>query len=444
MVPLNLRDETRVLLIKMNAGTMIEVEISSIFHELLLIISYLAGAVFSIHIGRKNNIHPVVTALLVLIATIFYLLFFNYFVSHSGNWFPELQSGFPHIDKSFGMAGIFFGMMIAGILLRIPHTILYKFSYPVLIVYGISNLGCLGGHCLEVHTGLFHLQDYQNFLGSFRIGTFLKTGLLADPSLLPILFKITAGFVALAVLYPFLDKFRNPRNLFIMVFASILLISYINQFFFIPDKNHPVFHRLLGMNIFQWAILMVTSLALIHVIIEESTRRYRNPRLRVKSPSYYKVLFLYVLVLFIAFHDSTYIAKTNPSIFIIGFSFTTIVMVLYFYERIRLSAIRYATILIILAAGFLFLQTRFFNPENDIPEFSNAIYEMVSGKREALGKDRITAKLPSEKKRYQFFESHQLGHESLTLSPIHSVADRVLGKYTDHSLEIPAIEDLEQ
>jgi hypothetical protein len=51
-----------------------ETEISGIFHELFLVIAYLTGVILAILTGRKNNIHPSVSLLLILICTILFLL----------------------------------------------------------------------------------------------------------------------------------------------------------------------------------------------------------------------------------------------------------------------------------------------------------------------------------------------------------------------------------
>jgi hypothetical protein len=381
---------------------------------------------------------------MLLIGTLSYLFFFNYFVLHSESWYPILQSGFPHVDKSFGLIGAIFGLYLCGMLLRIPLSILYKFSFPILIIYGISNLGCLGGHCGEVHTGLFHFQDYVTIMVSFEIGRFLGTGLLSDQFSIPILFKIIAGFIAIATLYQFKDKFKNPRNIFLMVFSSIFLISFTNQFLIDPSVSHPVFDQLLGMNIFQWAIMIVTSLMLLTVFTNESNRKNRNPKLKIKQPSHYKIFSIYAIIFFIGFQDSSFISETNPAIFIIGFSFTTFFLILYFHKKIRLSAIRYPTIMILLAAGILFLQTGFFNPKFGDSDYSrrNLENKTKNGGADSLREIHISS--PVDHKNLPYINSHQLGHQSLTFSPINTFADIIVEKYTDHTLEEPVTEDKHQ
>jgi hypothetical protein len=423
---------------------MIEIEISSIFHEIFLIISYVAGLISAVIVGRKNNIQPVATTLILLISTITYLFFFNYFILHAGNWYQILQSVFPHIDRSFGLVGVIFGLTFSGMLLRIPLSILYKFSIPILIIYGISNVGCLGGHCSDVHAGLFHTRDYLNFLASFRIGPFLKTGLLADPSRIPILFKILAGSISAVALYQYQDKFKNPGNIFFSVFSSLFLISFVNQFLIHPVTSYPVFNRLLGLNIFQWAILTVTSLVLIYIFTNESSRKHRSPKLRIKAPSKYKIFLLYVVVLYFAFQDSAYISNTSPSIFIIGFSFSTLLLVLYFHERIQLTAIRYATILIILIAGALFLQTSFFSPVKENKDNINRTSEKKGDNRNVkLGPGTIHS-IPAGKDIPQIIESHQSGDKPISLSPLYSIAEVVPEKSSDQSMGKPVIDDLDQ
>lgn len=368
-----------------------EIEISSIFHEVFLIISYLAGLFFSILVGMQNKVRPVVTALMILMATLFYLFFYHYFVSYAGEWHELLRAGFPHIDKSVGMTGIMFGLILSGLFLRVPLSVLYQFSFPVLIIYAISNLGCLGGNCTEVHSGFFHFDSYLHL---FQNRSNLLTVVLQDLPRFQILFKIISGFGIAAVLYSFRDRFRNPSNIFLTALSAILLISFVNQIFMQPVSGNSVFSRLLGLNIFQWAILMATFLILTHVFNNESTRNHRNPRLRVKSPSAYRFLILYGSVLLIAFHDSDWISKTNPSLFFIGFSFSTFLLVLYFHQKIRLSAIRYATILIILIAGIFFLQSRFFNPENENPETLKDIPEKGLDKRQVILLKKIRQPFP--------------------------------------------------
>lgn len=409
-----------------------EIEISSIFHEVMLIISYVVGVFFSIQIGKQNHIRPVVTALLILITTVFYLFFYYYFMSHANQWFELLRPGFPHLDKSVGMFGIILGLIISGILLRIPYPVLYKFSLPVLIIYAISNLGCLGGKCLETHAGFFHFDTYQYL---FRNGSTLFAAILDDRSRVQTLFKIIPGIGVAATLYLFRNRFWNPSNILFTAFSSMLLIIFVNQFFIQPVAGNSVFNRLLGLNIFQWAIAMVTFLALIYVFINESNRDHRNPRKRIKSPSDYKILILYLIILLTAFHDSSWISKTNPSIFVIGFSFTTFLLILYFHKRIRLYAIRYATILIILLAGILFLQTRFFSPQNQNPDVLNNPSERRLDREQVINQGRIVQRTPIEKEDLQFVEFHRLGHESLTQYPVHTFSDEVVDKYTDHPIQ---------
>ena len=423
---------------------MIEIEISSIFHELFLILAYVAGVISAVMVGRKNNIQPVVTTLILLVSTISYLFFFNYFILHAGSWYHILRSGFPHIDRSVGLVGVIFGLIFSGLLLRIPLSILYKFSFPILIIYGISNVGCLGGHCSDVHAGLFHTQDYVNFLASFSIGPFLKKGLLADPSRIPIMFKIFTGFISVVVFYRYQDKLKNPRNIFFIVFASLFLMTFVNQFLIRPVIYYPVFNRLLGLNVFQWAILMVTFLMLIYIFTNESTRKYKSPKLRIKAPSKYKIFLLYVLVLYIAFHDSSYISNTNPSIFVIGFSFTTFLLVLYFHNKIRLTAVRYAAILIILLAGALFLQTSFFSPVKENKDTINWKSEETEDNRNVkLGPGTIHS-IPAGKDRSPLIKFHQLGDEPIALFSLYSIADAVLEKSSDHSMGKPVLEDPDQ
>ncbi len=412
---------------------MIEIEISSIFHEVFLIISYVTGVISAIIVGRKNNIQPIITTLIILISTIFYLFFINFIVTHSGNWYLVLASGFPHIEKSFGLAGVIFGLILSGLLLRIPLSILYKFSFPILIIYGVSNLGCLGGHCNEVHTGLFHGRDYLNFLASFSIGNFLNKELLADASCLAILFKILAGGISATSLFFFLKKFKNPRNIFLMVFSSIFLISFISQFLIHPTTSHPVFNRLLGLNIFQWAMLMILSLMMLKVLIDELLRDRRKPKLRIKSTSTYKIFILYTIILYVAFHDASYIINTNPSIFIMGFSFTTILMVLYFHQRIRNSAIRYATILIILTAGSLFLQTSFFSPGNQNQDIINRSPERRLDNQNVKREQDPFHTILVNNERPQFVKPSYMKHESLILSPLNSMSDVFSMEYSKNS-----------
>jgi hypothetical protein len=200
-----------------------------------------------------------------------------------------------------------------------------------------------------------------------------------------------------------------------------------------PVSDNSVFTRLLGLNIFQWAILTVTFLILTHVFINESTRSHRNPRLRVKSPSGYRFLILYGSVLLIASHDSGWISKTNPSLFFIGFSITTFLLILYFHQKIRLSAIRYATMLIILIAGILFLQSGFFSLENENPEALKNIPEKGLDNRQVILQERIRQSAPDKKQTFHFIRSHRLGHESLNFSPIESFSDQIIDKYTDPS-----------
>lgn len=416
-----------------NASAMNEIEISSIFHEVFLIFSYFAGLISSIIVGRKNNVHPSVTTLMLLICTFSYLFFSDFFMTHSENWYQVIQSGFPHIEKSFGLIGVVLGLFVSGMLLRIPLSIVYKFSFPILIVYGVSNLGCIGGHCRDVHTGLFQFRDYLNGIASFEIGHFWWSGQLIDRINIPILFKIMAGFITITTIYQFQDKFKNPKNVFLMVFSSIFFITFINQFLIDPVISYPVFDRLLGMNIFQWAIFIVTSFTLMSVISNEFSRKHRCPKLMIKLPSNYMIFSIYAVIFIITFRDSSFISKTNPAIFIIGFSITTLFLIIYFHKKIQLSAIRYTTIVVLLAVGLLFLQMSIFNPEYGNPEDLSGKDEKKVENQNIESFKRINNYTIPDSRGLQFVKSHLLGHQSLTLSPINSFTDIVVEKYADYT-----------
>ncbi|MBS0001420.1 MAG: hypothetical protein KFF73_20710 [Cyclobacteriaceae bacterium] len=336
------------------------IEISGIFHDIFLIIAYLTGVTSAILTGKKNNIHPSVTLILILMCTLSYIFFAEYFISHSGTWHQTLQSGFQHIDRTFGLAGIVFGLCLSSLLLRIPVTVLYKFSFPMLIIYAVSNLGCLGGHCTEVQTGFF---DFQ-VLATFNAWQFLQNGLMADHFSIPIIFKSLGGFITVALIYQFRGKFKNPRNISMLVFSAVLWMSFINLFFAFGSSASFMSDRLLGMNLFQWAILMINSLLMMFVFANESATKKRFPKLKIKQPPNYMIFSIYLVIFFIAFRDSWFLSDSNLQIFTIGFSLTTVFLIYYFHTSLQPSLVRYATIVVLLFVGSVYLQASIIAPQN--------------------------------------------------------------------------------
>ena len=342
-------------------------EISGIFHVIILFVSYLFGITSTILIGKKNSIHPSVTFMLILVCTLSYIFFSELFISHAGNWYPILQLGFPHIDRTAGIAGIISGLLLSGWLLRIPVSVLYKFSFPVLIIFAISNLGCLAGDCAAINGSNFSLQE----ISLAAIWLLWHPGLIIshiDPAVIP---NIIGGFTAVILVYGFMGKIKNPANMALVTLSAILWSVFISLFS-IPSDS--IFNRLMGLNIFQWAILASNSLLLLSVIANESVTLKRCPKRKIKPTPNFILISIYLIIFFLVFPDSSFLSDTNLQIFIIGFSLTTVFLVYYIHTSIQPSMIRYATIIVLLGVGTLFLQANF--PAPDItPASSEKIQE---------------------------------------------------------------------
>jgi hypothetical protein len=335
--------------------------------------------------GRKNNIHPSVTLLLILICTLFYIFFSELFISRAGRWHSILQAGFPHIERTVGLAGIVAGLFLSGLLLRIPVTVIHKFSLPLLMVYAFSNLGCLGGHCSEINENTFGFQE----LAAFDFQQFVQKGLLASYSNFAVLLKITGGLAAAGLIYSYRNRIKNPKNLSLIVLSAILCMGFINLF---SAPSNSLFNRLIGMNIFQWAILVSNSLLLISAFTSESITKKRFPKLKIKPPPNATMISIYLMIFFLVFPDSSFLSDMNLQLFIIGFSLTTVFLIYYFHTRIQPYVFRYTTIVVLLGMGMLFLQA-------NIPTAQNASGD--SGKaleidlRDIMPAEKIDNPLPS-------------------------------------------------
>jgi len=408
-----------------------EIEISGIFHEIVLVIAYLSGVIVSIITGRKNHIHPSVTFLMILICTLSFLLFAYYSRFLLGTYYPILLSGFPHINKSFGLLGITVGLFLSGIFLRIPNTVLYKFSLPFLIIYVINNLGCLSGHCMQVEERILHFPDSINLLASIGLSQILDTIIFTGQFDYSSLLRSILGLIAIIAIYPIRKNFNNPRNLFLLVLSSLLSISFIVQFFTYTNSPSALFDSLLGLNVFQWGILMVNSLVLFTLIANEYTGRRKFPRLKIKLPSNFVLFSIYLTIFIITFRDSSFLSDTNPNLFIIGFSLTTLFLMYYFHKKIRLSYMKYTYLFILLGVGVLFFQARFFTPEDNIQKDPLRMMEKkpVDSNSAMISKPYLYHQ--QNLKQLQFIRSHQLGHRSLSLSTLNSFTDLSLLKYMD-------------
>jgi hypothetical protein len=353
-------------------------EISGIFHLIALLLSYLFGVTSAILTGKKNNIHPSVTLLLILICTLCYIFFSELFISHAGKWHSLLQTGFPHIDRTVGLAGIVAGLFLSGLLLRIPVSIIHKFSLPVLMVYAISNFGCLGGHCGEIPKNVPGFQE----LATPDFWLYLQKGSLINYLDFAVLLKIAGGLAVAGFIYSFRNKIKNPKNLSLVVLSVILSMGFINLF---SVPSNAVFNRLMGMNIFQWAILVSNSLLLISVFTNESVTTKRFPRLKIKPPPNTIMISIYLMIFFLVFPDASFLSDTNLQLFIIGFSLTTVFLVYYIHTRIQPYVIRYTTIVVLLGVGMVFLQA-------NIPTTQN-----IPGNSKKAGEFDIWDIFPAEK-----------------------------------------------
>jgi hypothetical protein len=312
---------------------------------------------------------------------------------------------------------------------------LYKFSFPVLVIYVISNLGCLGGHCASVNTWFLQIPDSINVLATFNHQEFFQSVSITDQFNQSSSWRIIFGLIAVITIFPYRNKFKNPQNLFLLVLSVLFVISFICQFQTPEGPSFSLYDRLLGLNIFQWAIVTVNTLIWMILITNEFIRSVRNPRRKIKSPSSYTLLAIYLTIFAFSFRDSSFLTDANLNILAIGFVLTTISLIYYFHKKIRFSFIRYTSILLLLFTSLVFFQAKLYRPEDTKQK---DLQKRIINYKTQNGQERTRIVYPSpnmELKQLQFVRFHQLGHKSLTLSTLNTYSDISKVRYTESGFD---------
>ncbi len=399
-----------------------EFEISSIFHEIVLMLAYISGIFVSIRISRKNNVHPSLTFLLILICTLFFLLFSSLFKIHYNLLYLVLVTDLPHIDKTIGILGVVFGLFLSGVLLKIPSNIVHKFSFPFLVIYGISNLGCIAHHNPEMNSVITPLTAGLYSSTELYFSRYLFHDLFKNQMELSVLIRITGGFLAIGIIYYLKDKFTNSFNLCLTTVFFIFLVNFISHFFIASKQILPIYDRLLGMTIFQWAFLLFNVLIMLRVASNETTNHAKQPRLKIKLPSGILVFIIYVAIAIIAVQETSFLSKTKPTIFILGFSLTTIFLVYYFYYKIQRSVLRYSTVVILIVIGTLFLQVRLFDQNEKFPDSATIPKKQINTDQSDFS-DKIEPVRISKVKNLPNIKIYHLSDDSLKFSSINSFVE---------------------
>lgn len=340
-------------------------EVSAIFHDFFFLSAFLLGILIAFILSILERVPVALTSLLILAATICYIscsgLTRAYFSTNNS----ELLEIFPHFDKTIGLTGIVAVIIISGKLLRIPVRLLQKLPLVLLIIITTSKLGCIAGSCLDYKTyqsgsyELIHLASVKSLPSLQEIISYLYSHMTLTTQLI-------VGFFGLGWTIYLINKFRRPWNLLLLTIFILLSNVFISLFYVKPFSSPLFSQRILGMDLIQWALLLINMLIGAYIIASESNRLVKYPKLKIKVPSYYFVFIFYISLTLITLKVSDLFSRTDPFIFLSIFMLTTFLLIIYLYNKIQQILVRYSVVVIILIAGVMFIQAKLITPKIDI------------------------------------------------------------------------------
>jgi hypothetical protein len=128
------------------------------------------------------------------------------------------------------------------------------------------------------------------------------------------------------------------------------------MFNFNPDAFPAVNNRIIGINVFQWGIILVNILIVAYIIANETSNVGTGRTVRRVAPSYFLLFFYYLCLTIVAFPLSKFFDSIGLHIFIAGHAITTIYMTFYFFAKTEKVYVRLGTISVILLVWIFFVR----------------------------------------------------------------------------------------
>lgn len=333
--------------------------------NILINISYTLILVLGIYLSIKDNVSPVQTLLLILTGT---LIYFTVTSITRFNLFSQLNSenNFTNLIVLFGLLGVLTGVYFIKNVLRISNSFLLNFPLLILVALGIYETAIY----LDEFYAFSQYNSYKNLSGPIfsELGLYINQSALISPELFlynSLLLNLLIAIALIALSWFVYKKIKIVANKLLFIIFIINLFIFISMFSFNPDAFPAVNNRIIGINVFQWGIILINILIAAYIIANETSNVGTRRMVRRTPPSNFLLFFYYLCLTILAFPLSKFFDSTGLYIFIAGHAITTIYMAFYFFAKTEKVYIRLGTISVILLIWIFFVRANIsFDPES--------------------------------------------------------------------------------
>jgi len=324
--------------------------------NILINITYIFILAIGIYYSIKDNVSPVQTLLLILTGTLIYFTVTNLVRL---NIFSQLsdENSFTNLIVLLGVLAVFTGVYITKNILRISLTFLLNLPLLILIALAIYETSSY----LNESNALSTYDSYNNLSTPVfsELGLYINQSALISPELSlynHLFLSIVVAVILVTLLWFAYKKIKIVGNKLLFTVFIINLFIFINMFNFNPGAFPAFNNRIIGMNVFQWGIILINILIIAYIIAKEIGNAGSAHRLKRNNPSYFLLFFYYLCLTVAAFPLSGFFDSTGLHIFIAGHAITTIFMAFYFFVKTEKAYVRLGTISVILLIWMFFIR----------------------------------------------------------------------------------------